>query len=97
LEKKFMTDIESETNERTKDEHGHGQDGRVHITIDGTCYEVRRGQHKVSDLKAIGNVPEAYVLVQDVQGRLVPLPDDGKVKIEGCEIFESHPRDGGSS
>ena len=77
--------------------HGHEQDHLVHITIDGKCIEVRKGTHKVSELKAIGHVPDAYVLVEDVKGRLVPLADDGVAHIKGCEIFESHPRDGGSS
>ena len=88
---------DAEHNQQKEDgrENDHGR--TVHITIDGKCFEIRPGQHKVSEIKLLGNVPEAYVLVEDIGGRLVPLADDGKVKIKGCEIFESHPRDGGSS
>ena len=75
----------------------HGHERIVHITIDGTCFKIRAGEHKVSEIKRLGNIPEAYVLVLDDHGRLVPLPDDGTVKVKGCEIFESHPREGGSS
>ena len=84
-------------NEHTGDDHHHDDGRKVHITIDGTCVEIHSGEYKVSELKQLGHIPEAYVLVQDVHGRLVPLADDGTVKIRGCEIFESHPREGGSS
>lgn len=78
-------------------ETGNKKDEPVHITIDGECFETRRGPHKVVELKRLGHVPEAYVLVLDDHGKLKPLPDDGTVAIKGGEIFESHPRDGGSS
>ena len=88
---------ENKNQHEQEEKSGHDKDRLVHITIDGECFEVRKGIHKVVEIKRIGHVPEAYVLVQDVKGRLVPLPDDGEVHIKGCEIFESHPRDGGSS
>ena len=69
----------------------------VRITIDGKGYEIQSGAHRVAEIKHLGNVPEAYVLVEDDKGRLIPLEDDGKVNIKGLEIFESHPRVGGSS
>jgi len=88
---------EEKRNEHLEDERHHEDGRKVHITIDGQCIEIHSGEHKVSEIKHLGKIPEAYVLVQDEHGRLVPLADDGKVKIKGCEIFESHPREGGSS
>lgn len=88
---------QSEEQQEKQDGHEHGSDHIVHITIDGNCHEIKIGDHKVSEIKRVGNVPAAYVLVEEVKGRLVPLADDSHVKIKGGEIFESHPRDGGSS
>ena len=85
-------------------ESGHASEGGpgdnqglVTIKIDGSPYSVRRGEHKVSELKTIGNVPVDYVLEQLINGVLTALPNDGKVHIRGGEVFSSHPGSGGAA
>lgn len=69
-------------------EHGH----EVEVTIDNKSYKIRTGSHTVSELKALGHVPQAFELEEVREGKLVPLPDDGVVSIKGCEKFVSHPK-----
>jgi hypothetical protein len=38
-----------------------------------------------------------FDLDEVVDGKLVPLPDDGHVVIKGEEVFLSHPKSGHSS
>jgi predicted Rdx family selenoprotein len=84
--------------ESTREDAVNPSDGRrVEISINNAKYEVRPGDHSVADLKKIGGVPAADVLDQLVDGKLVPLPDDGHVVIHGGEQFFSHPRTGSSS
>ena len=75
----------------------HPPDHKVKITIDGNPYEVKRGQHSVSQLKAIGHVPADYELEEIIDGKLDPLKDDATVHIKGGEEFVSHPKGGKSS
>ncbi|NBS71813.1 hypothetical protein EBT31_23290 [bacterium] len=76
------------------EEHGHGD---VPVFINNVRHMVAKGFHSVVDLKNIGGVPLADELEQVMHGKLVPLPDDGKVEIGGGEKFVSHPRDSASS
>lgn len=69
----------------------------VKITVDNVTREIHRGRRTVAEIKAAGEVPLAYTLVQIEDGKLVPLPDDGSVVIKGGEQFKSHPKDGGNS
>ena len=69
----------------------------VEITIDDKKYPVRPGKHSVAELKKIGGVAAADELVQIVNDKITPLPDDAEVCIVGSEVFVSHPRKGGSS
>ena len=94
-----MKDIETnEAQAADAPASGHGENqGRVTITIDNQPYQVRRGQHEVSELKAISGVNPDYVLAQLIDGVLTDLADDQKVHIRGDEIFSSHPRTGGAS
>lgn len=83
-----MTDTEE------RKEHGHGS---VVIFINNVKYTVTKGVHSVAELKNTGGVPLADELEQIIRGKLVPLPDEGKVEIGGGEKFVSHPRDSASS
>ncbi len=69
----------------------------VEIKINGTDYRVRRGPHKVEGLKELGHVPLADDLLENIDGKLKLLPDDGTVDIKGGEIFISHPKGSSSS
>jgi hypothetical protein len=82
------------------DEHGHdGSHGNedVSISINGVTKQIHRGSHLVAEIKVLGGVPLADDLEQVIDGKLTPLPDDGRVTIKGGEIFVSHPKDSGSS
>jgi hypothetical protein len=76
------------------DGHGHGL---VTIKVNNRDREIHRGHQPVSEIKRIGEVPPADELAQVVNGKLVPLDDNGAVTIKGGEVFVSHPRDSGSS
>jgi hypothetical protein len=69
----------------------------VTITINGTEKSIHRGRQKVAEIKALGGVPLADDLEQVIDGKLVPLSDDGAVTIKGGEVFLSHPKDSGAS
>jgi hypothetical protein len=69
----------------------------VSITVDGKTVPIHRGHQPVSAIKTAGGVPAAYELAQQVDGKLVPLPDDGAVTIKGGEAFVSYPRGGTSA
>ena len=74
--------------------HGHEL---VTITINNEHKQIHRGEAKVSEIKELGGVPLADDLEEVVNGKLVPLPDGGKVNIKGGEKFVSHVKDSGSS
>jgi hypothetical protein len=74
----------------------HGQD-QVDITVDNRPFRIHRGHQTVAHIKDVGGVPQGYDLDQVVDGKLVPLTDDGAVVIKGHEVFVSHPKDGSSS
>jgi hypothetical protein len=81
-------------------EHFYSKKGgpkKVSITINQKPFEVAPGVHTVADLKAVGGVPLAHDLEQVIDGKLMPLKDDGKVDICGGEQFISHVKDGSSS
>lgn len=70
----------------------------VTITI-GTNTEIQisEGVHTVTELKALGGVPEADDLEEVKNGKLHPLPDGSSVNIKGGEVFVSHPKNSQSS
>ena len=84
-----------------REDHGHGNGGHgnedVSISINGVTKQIHRGSHTVAEIKTLGDVPLADDLEQVIDGKLTPLPDDGRVTIKGGEIFVSHPKDSGSS
>ncbi len=69
----------------------------VVIHINKKEYKVKPGSYTVAAIKEIGGVPFADDLEQIVDGKLVPLPDNGSVLIKGGEKFVSHPKEGGAS
>jgi hypothetical protein len=69
----------------------------IEITIDGKAFQVHAGKIAVSKIKQLGGIPLAFELDQLVNGKLIPLPDDGIVKIKECEQFVGIPKDGSSS
>lgn len=69
----------------------------VSITVNGKAFAIHRGSQTVLEIKTVGGVPVGHDLEQVVDGRLVPLPDDGRVTIKGGEVFQSHPKDGASA
>lgn len=77
----------------------HPDTGRdVEITVDGRTITIHRGRQTVAAIKAAAGVAEGYSLVEEQKdGRLVELPDDGAVTLQGGEIFHSHPKGGSSA
>jgi len=82
-----------------QDQHPeHPQQGpNVTIVVDNNEHSIHRGHHTVAEIKRVGGVDPGYDLDQVIDGRLVPLPDNGSVTIKGGEVFQSHPKDGSSS
>jgi ABC-type Zn2+ transport system, periplasmic component/surface adhesin len=87
-------------------EHDHGHGGEHHhdhdhdfvtITVDGHPYKIHRGNHTVTEIKEVGKVLPADELNQIIDGKIVPLPNDGSVVIKGDEVFVSNRPSGGSS
>lgn len=76
------------------EDHGHNE---VQITVNGTDYSIDRGSQTVMKIKQVAGVALAEELEQVVDGKLTPLPDDGRVTLKGGEVFLSHVRSGGSS
>ena len=74
----------------------HAKD-EVGIKINNVDYSVHRGRISVVELKKISGVPQADVMEQLLEGKLVDLEDNGFVTIKGREVFISHPRDSASS
>lgn len=65
----------------------------VDIMINGVEFEIHRGRRTVAEIKEVGDVLRADELEQIVDGKLIPLDDDGAVTVKGGEQFVSHPRD----
>lgn len=65
----------------------------VDIMVNGVEFEIHRGRRTVAEIKEVGGVLRADELEQIVDGKLIPLDDDGAVTIKGGEQFVSHPRD----
>ncbi len=73
------------------------QGPEVMITVNNSIYKIHRGHRTVTEIKTVAGVPLADDLEQNVNGKLVPLADDGSVVLKGGEEFMSHPKDGASS
>ena len=88
-----MTEPQAIPSSADHPEHG----AEVTITIDNQPKTIHRGRYSVAELKVLGGVQAAFELLEVIDGRLTPLPDDGHVTIKGGEIFLSEPRVGRSS
>jgi len=86
--------MEQDNKHENKDHEG-GPD--VTITVDTKPYKIHRGHQTVAEIKKVAGVPLAFELEQLINGKLVPLSDDGAVTLKGGEVFLSHPKDGGAS
>ena len=69
----------------------------VTIYVDNKEVHLHRGPYDVATLKKLSGVPLADDLDELVHNKLKPIPDNATVHIEGCEVFISHVKDGGSS
>lgn len=74
-----------------------GEGVEVTICINDKPYPIKRGVHSVVELKNLGKVKATDELLQMIDGKLVPLADNAKVIIKGCEFFFSCKREGSSS
>ena len=69
----------------------------VVILVNNEKFTIHRGHQTVAHIKTVAGVPLAHELEQIVDGKMIPLPDDGGVTLKGGEVFVSHPRSGQSS
>lgn len=74
------------------------QKDKVTIYINGDPYEFASGSHSVADiLGLVGESPDGYDLLEEKNGPPLPIPTTEPVCIEGCEIFHTQVKSGGSS
>lgn len=79
---------------------GHGGKRHPHlvvVTVDTQPKQVRPGRYRVNVFKRAVGVDSSYELEELRDGKLVPLPDEGHIRIRGGECFVSHVRGGSSS
>jgi hypothetical protein len=79
--------------------HGHDAhcEERIEVPFNNRLVFLHKRELTVETLKRCAGIPLTDDLDQLVGSKIVPLPDDGRVRITGCEIFLHHPKDGGSS
>lgn len=78
------------------DKNDHAKD-YVTVTINGAAKQIHRGNHTVTELKALLGVDTAQELDEVLHGEFQPLDEGGRITIKGNELFVSHARRGGSS
>jgi hypothetical protein len=86
--------------EQHGDRHPHAEghcEMRVKVPFNSREVYLHKGEFTVPVIKRAAGIPLTDDLEQLVGSKIVPLPEDGKVHISGCEIFLYHPKDGGSS
>jgi len=83
--------------DNTSEDKGHEQGPEVTITVDTKLIKIHRGHQTVENIKTVAGIPLAFELEQLIDGKLIPLPDNGAVTVKGGEVFLSHPKDGGAS
>lgn len=76
---------------------GKEEKKEVEIMINGEKFRISRGEHSVEEIKKLGGVPLADILNELVKDSLVPLKDDGSVKVKDGDEFVSHPKDSSAS
>jgi len=80
-----------------KQEEDKNKPNHVNITINGTAYEVHKGNHPVVELKNTAGIPKDHVLCLVQNGKLIELDDKAHIDIRGGEVFASHQPSGGAS
>lgn len=86
--------MDNQSEVRGQEEHGRSL---VSIEVNSREVRIHRGRTSVAEIKQAAGCPLAFELEEIVNGKLVPLGDDGSVVIKGGERFLCHPRDGASS
>jgi hypothetical protein len=82
------------------DQHGNRDGGHcrtVDVHVNNHKVVLQPGSYDVPTFKKVAGVPQADDLDELVNCKLRHVPDDATVHIEGCEVFISHVKDGGSS
>lgn len=79
------------------DQHDCSCEPNVTIYVDNKEVYLHCGLYDAATIKKLSRVPLADDLDQLVHNKLKPVRDDATVQIEGCEVFISHVKDGGSS
>jgi len=70
----------------------------VVITVGGEPFEVKAGHHSVAQiLGLVGENADAYDLLEEKDGPPMPIPPSQPIHIEGCEVFHTQVKSGGSS
>jgi len=77
--------------------HGHPHSRFVTVIVDNEEKSVEAGTYSVSEFKEMVGVPADKELDVVKGAQLVPLADDGQIKVHPHERFVSHARTGGSS
>jgi hypothetical protein len=81
-------------------QYGHHEGRHCHtvdVYVDTRRFVLQPGPYEVATFKKVCGIPLADDLDQLVNRKLKPIADDATIDIEGCEIFISHVKDGGSS
>jgi hypothetical protein len=86
-------DSKVDRSEQHCDDHCHVVD----IHVNNIRIALQPGRYDVPTFKKVTGVPQADELEELVNCKLKPVADDATVRIEGCEVFVSHVRDGGAS
>lgn len=77
--------------------HPHPHPEPVIVTVDNRPHRVEAKTYRVSEFKERVGVAPERALDEIVGGRIKPLDDGDKVKIDGGEKFISHARCGSSA
>ena len=74
------------------DEHRHGHNHEVEISINGKPYRIREGVTSVEHLKRLAGIPHQDVLGKEVGGKFHPFAEHVEIHVHAGEVFASHPR-----
>jgi hypothetical protein len=70
----------------------------VTIYVNGDPYDISWGKRTVEDLlRLVNQTTSGYDLLEEKNGKLLPVSPDIPVEIEGCEVFHTQPKSGASS
>jgi hypothetical protein len=71
----------------------------IYINHDGRnlTVDLRPGEYTALQIKDEAGIPDGYMLFSKQTGPPLPLPDERKIEIEGCEAFLTQVSGGGAS